>query len=406
MQLTAPTGGWAVGDGGLVLTTNDLGRSWQTPATDLPDAAADSFDFHAVAVIGADVWIAGSPGTRIFHSPDNGQTWESFATGHVAPIRALTFIDAQHGWAVGDLGNILATQDGGRTWQPQRTGGQRTALLALFAEPNDVPLELLADSGAADGYITAVDLLCNTSDSGGDAAATGRAREGLLLAGAATASSAWRFPLPPADLALTPAQLLEALNRENDGRAVHQLEAHLVRQLRMWRPDVIVTTTSSFNRDAERSAGPNSHSVAPLIEQLLAQAIPAAADPNYNTELVAEVGLAPWRVKKVYGLLPPDAHGDEVLATGRFSPWLSAALSDFASPARSLIFEAHASPPDTYELKLLFSGIPDAGNTRGIFGGITLAPGSDARRPQADLPTQDLEVLRQLATPAHGTCRS
>jgi hypothetical protein len=32
MKLTAPAGGWMVGDGGLVLTTSDLGNSWQTPA--------------------------------------------------------------------------------------------------------------------------------------------------------------------------------------------------------------------------------------------------------------------------------------------------------------------------------------------------------------------------------------
>ena len=33
-----------------------------------------------------------------------------------------------------------------------------------------------------------------------------------------------------------------------------------------------------------------------------------------------------------------------------------------------------------------------------MFGGISLAPGSDARRPQAELPVQDLEALRRLAT--------
>ncbi len=42
--------------------------------------------------------------------------------------------------------------------------------------------------------------------------------------------------------------------------------------------------------------------------------------------------------------------------------------------------------------------VPDTGNTRGIFAGISLAPGSEARRPQIDLPTQDIEALRRLAT--------
>ncbi len=392
MRLVAPTGGWAVGDGGLLMTTHDAGRSWQTPPADLPEAAADHFDFHAVAVQSPHVWVAGAPGTRIFHSPDNGQTWQSIATGQSAPLRALTFVDAEHGWAAGDLGNILATHDGGHTWQVQRSGGGRAALLALFAQPTNVPLELLADSGAADGYIAAVNILCTPAS---DASASGphatpqRQRDAMLLSGAASADATWRFPLPPADLALAPADLLQALNRENDGRAMQQLESHLVRELRMWRPEVVVThhgTTSSTDP------------MAALTERLVMHAIEAAADPTQHPELANDAGLAAWPVKKVYGVLPPGERGDELLAAGRFSPWLGAALGDFVAPARSLLFAAHTSPPDTYELKLLLNTVPSSGNTRGIFGGIALAPGSDARRPQADLPTQDLEALRRLAT--------
>src|SRR4051812_27124590 len=147
MRLAAPTGGWAVGDGGLLMTTSDLGRSWQTPPATLPESVTNHFDFQAVAVEGLKVWIAGSPGSRIFHSADNGQTWQVATTGQTAPLCALHFLDADHGWATGSLGNILATHDGGQTWQTQRTGAGRAALLAIFANPTDVPLELLADSG-------------------------------------------------------------------------------------------------------------------------------------------------------------------------------------------------------------------------------------------------------------------
>ncbi len=103
-------------------------------------------------------------------------------------------------------------------------------------------------------------------------------------------------------------------------------------------------------------------------------------------------------MKKVYGVLPPGARGDEVLATGRFSPWLGGALSDYVMPARSLLAAYRTSPPDTIELKLLLSNVAENSNARGLFGGISLAPGSDSRRPQAELPTQDLEALRRLAT--------
>jgi photosystem II stability/assembly factor-like uncharacterized protein len=247
MRLVAPTGGWLVGDGGFVATTNDLGNSWQSPVGELPTGAAGQFDFGAVAVDGPRVWVAGSPGSRVFYSPDGGQTWQAFATGQTAPLRAMTFVDAEHGWAVGELGAILATQDGGRTWQTQRTGGKRAALLAIFARPDAVPLELLTQQGAAESYLAAVEIPFRAATS---SAATNRsslygtearAREAFLLAGATSADTAWRFPLPPDDLSLEPADILAALNQANDGRAVELLVDRIVRQIRMWRPEVVVT---------------------------------------------------------------------------------------------------------------------------------------------------------------------
>lgn len=392
MRLSAPTSGWAVGDGGLAMTTHDLGRSWQTPPGDLPRAAVDNFDFHAVAIQGTHVWIAGSPGTRILHSPDNGQNWESVATSQSTPIRALTFTDTDHGWAVGDLGNVLVTGDSGRTWKSQRAGGTRSALLALFTEPTDVPLEMLAESGAAEGYIEAVSILGSSSANSADAAhqnTSGRGQEALLHAGAAVASNSWRFPLPANDLALAPADLLQALNRENDGRAIEQLSKYYVRELRTWRPDVVVTYHAAAGADSSLNA---------LVEQLVLNAVKAAADPAQCADLAQDAGLAPWQVKKVYGVLAGGDRGDEVITTARFSPWLGTALSDFTSPSRGLLSSTRTLSPDTYELKLLLSSVPDARGARGIFGGISLAPGSEARRPQIDLPTQDLEALQQNAT--------
>jgi photosystem II stability/assembly factor-like uncharacterized protein len=391
MRLVAPTGGWLVGDGGIVMTTQDLGRSWQSPPGELPQAVAENFDLRAVAVHGMHVWVAGSPGSRVFHSADGGQSWQSGDTGQTAPLRAMAFTDVEHGWAVGDLGNILATQDGGRSWQTQRSGGKRAALLSIFAHRNDVPLELIADSAAAEGYITAVNIL-HTATADGDStareAADSRTCEALLSAGASAAETSWRFPLPPEDLELPPAEMLAALNRANDGRALEQMESYLVRELRMWRPEVVVT---------HHAAVDDGEPMAMLAEQLVLKCVTAAADVAQHAEL-ADAGLAPWSVKKVYGVTAGDAHGDESIETGRFSPWLGAALSEYVSPGRSLLNATHYSPPPTYELKLLAGDAGDKEGSRGIFEGIVMARGSEARRPQAELPANDLEGLRRLAT--------
>src|SRR5437868_1957139 len=39
-----------------------------------------------------------------------------------AELTAVTFVDADHGWAVGDRGVIWHTSDGGRTWKLQKSG--------------------------------------------------------------------------------------------------------------------------------------------------------------------------------------------------------------------------------------------------------------------------------------------
>jgi photosystem II stability/assembly factor-like uncharacterized protein len=400
MQLVAPTGGWAVGDGGLVLSTADLGRSWQTPSASPLQRAGESlinqFDFTAVAVQADHVWIAGSPGTCIFYSPDAGKSWQSATTGQTAPLRSIQFVDAKNGWAAGDFGNILVTHDGGQSWQPQRSGAKRTALLAIFAKPTDVPLEVLADCGAADGYIAAVNILCNSNETDGEVATATvqRAHESFLLAGAATATTAWQFPLPAADLAFTSDDLLEALNRENDGQAVQQLEKYLVRLLRTYRPDVVVThDTSSWSRVP---ASPQLH-LATLVNQLVMKSIAAAADPTQQTELIADAGLTPWQVRKVYGLTPPGMRGAEAVETARFSPWLGATFADFASLARSLLLGDHTPPPERYEFQLLMSRLGEPGKSRGLFSGISLPAGSEARRAQPEFPVRDLDALRRLA---------
>ncbi len=385
LKLSPPTDGWLVGEGGLVMTTRDLGNSWQTPPGELPAFVRENFDFQAVATAGPHVWVAGSPGTRVFHSSDGGHTWQPLATGQNAPLRAISFLDENTGFAVGDLGTILATGDGGRTWQVQRRGGERAAMLLALAGESDVPLELVAKLGAEEGYLTAVSLLHPTID-----AADVRSQEAMLLAGATAANFAWQFPRPLDDNTLSAEELLTALNRANDGRAVERLERYLVRQLRMWRPDVVVT---------HRIAQPETDPLSSIVEQMVDRSLRAAGDPAQYTDLTEEVGLDPWFAKKVYGVLPVGWRGEDRVTTGQFAPRLGATLADWAEPARRLVHSAQTAAPDAIDLELKITGGDlEPHETRDVFAGIRLAPGGDARRRLANLPSDDVDKLRQLAT--------
>src|SRR5262249_48227424 len=132
VALGADQSGWVVGDGGLVLKTENSGLVWQPPPVPLAEGIRDEFDFRGVCCRGEKVWIAGQPGSTIWHSPDGGQTWEKQPTGQAQPLERLCFSSDGQGWAVGALGTILRTIDGGQTWRAVRGGGRRVALLALF----------------------------------------------------------------------------------------------------------------------------------------------------------------------------------------------------------------------------------------------------------------------------------
>ena len=152
---------WLVGDDGLVVVSNNGGRSWQHAIP--PDLLEQTkgFNWRCVTVSGGHVWIAGSPGTTVLHSSDRGQHWELFDTGQLLPIHAMHFIDEQRGWSAGPLGTILSTRDGGRTWRVQRGGG-RAAFVAFASSPDRIPYELFARACCMDGFLGVLVLLDQT----------------------------------------------------------------------------------------------------------------------------------------------------------------------------------------------------------------------------------------------------
>jgi photosystem II stability/assembly factor-like uncharacterized protein len=65
---------------------------------------------HAVAVgyLGA-----------VYFTEDGGDTWRMGESGSIESLYSVSMADALHGWAVGQHGTILRTDDGGRTWSTQ-----------------------------------------------------------------------------------------------------------------------------------------------------------------------------------------------------------------------------------------------------------------------------------------------
>lgn len=383
--------GWLVGQGGLVMLTKDLGASWQTPMGDLPQGMGREFDFGALAVRGEKAWIAGSPGSRVLHSPDAGHTWIAYPTGQSLPIRSLSFVDDQHGWAVGELGTILATTDGGATWKRSRSGGTRAALLGIFSEPEQAPLELFAQQSGNEGYLGVVETL-NRRDleapPRADVPGVDRLHEALVGVGASSGRGAWRFPLRQEGLRMAAGQVVDLWDRETDGRGLDALQAHVVRQIRQWRPDVIVTHGASPTGDDP---------VGDLIHHVVMEAAGRAADPTSYAEQITRAGLEPWQVKKVYTALKPGVHGAVNVSTAELAERLGRSLADVTSSPRGLLEDEFHSAPDSRGFRLLVDNLPRQPERSDFFTGIVLHPGGEARRELLQPSAETMGLIRRIA---------
>ncbi len=128
--------GWIVGQEGLVLHTADGGKTWQRQESNASFKDSDgtpkrAYLFSLDALDANTAWAVGDRSILI-STTDGGKTWtsrkvkmeldtsggESLAAAD--PIfYAIKFIDAQHGWIVGEFGKIMFTSDGGQTWREQ-----------------------------------------------------------------------------------------------------------------------------------------------------------------------------------------------------------------------------------------------------------------------------------------------
>lgn len=390
MRLAGPGGGWLVGDGGLVLTSRDMGKNWQTTEADIPPALREQFDFCALAVQGPHCWIAGSPGTRVLHSGDGGRTWDVADTGQPLPIRGLHFVDASRGYAVGDLGTILATSDGGRTWHRQRGEHRRAAYTGFYARGQEMPLELLARLSSDEGYLGTMELLSreDLEIRPTQIDAMRQAHEAMALVGGSLADGAWRFPLRDGGLRLSAEQIVEGWNLANDGKAVDHLEAHVVSRIRMWRPSVVFTASADV-----RGNDPLAH----LVNQVVLRAVERAADPHQYPRQISDAGLQTWKVQKVYASLSGDQSGTTNINTAQLSAQSGRTIAELAAAARGVLMGSSAPSPATVGFRLLVNQVPQQLGERDIFSGVPLSPGGEARRSVSESSESNLDAAKREA---------
>ena len=123
--------GYAVGDSGIILKTNDYGITW----TDISLDTIDSFD----AVFFTDEndgFIVGDSGD-IHQTSDGGNTWTTYdITTEEVSINSITFTTTQIGYAVGADGSIFRTDDGGQTWYKDNNSNDKIGKINSNSKPD------------------------------------------------------------------------------------------------------------------------------------------------------------------------------------------------------------------------------------------------------------------------------
>ena len=137
--------GWAVGDAGVIATTNDGGNNWQqqrlnTATTFMPIATA----LNAVHFINPQSgWAVGDAGVIAATIP---WTIQNSSLPTTIALNAIQFVDDRNGWAVGDSGTIIVTEDSGATWL-QLTDTTTPSIPATALGTNNInSLQFLSES--------------------------------------------------------------------------------------------------------------------------------------------------------------------------------------------------------------------------------------------------------------------
>jgi photosystem II stability/assembly factor-like uncharacterized protein len=369
VRLQGPTGA-AAGRNGLVLVSQDsAGDRWGFADLGIGAETASDCDFAAVAHVDRHIWVAGRPGSVVFHSPDLGKTWEAQATGQTLSIHALCFCDSRTGWATGELGTILGTTDGGKTWTVQHRGGQRAAVLFVHSRPEDAALETVALLAADDGYLTASVRITAADPSTADARhAVDPARWSAAQrrAGGA-AGECLSFTLPEHLADAGGPDLVAAWQRDPTSRG-DALVRRLVMAIRAWQPEVVVTD----------AAGPAVESV---VTEAVREAFRRAADQNALPEQNRVLKLPPWQAKKLYAASNGAGVSPVVIRASEPCRNLGDTPRDFAAGALALILERSEELPARRSFRLLASTLSGAEGHTELMAGIALAAGGAARRP-------------------------
>lgn len=278
----------AVGDNGTLASSRD-GAQWIDRPLPLSTIARQNLDLRCIAQVDQHVWSAGSPGSVLLHSEDQGQTWQLQPTDQTWPINAIQFFDAYRGWAVTDAGSILATRDGGKTWFLQRQPLKRLGLQGFASLPGEASWNALAETSWQAKQGTALSVIHRQDvEDAVDFAPDGPAMLSATGVQTGLVTSLQNFAHPLPDRRVLGASSLAQLYAAASSTDTFDIITEMATQLRIGRPTVVLVDDNLMR---DRS----------YLAEAAVQAMKRAqhAEPS-DQWLQAELHLPPWQVSRLF----------------------------------------------------------------------------------------------------------
>lgn len=104
-----PAHGYALGDFGLVLYTDDGGKTWNRGTN-------SSMGLYALDSLDAKTCVAAGRDGNVTMTNDGGKTWRRLADAPVRHVKSVSFADPRLGW-VASKGWVGESVDGGLAWK-------------------------------------------------------------------------------------------------------------------------------------------------------------------------------------------------------------------------------------------------------------------------------------------------
>lgn len=376
---------WLTGDGCFLFRSDNAGVSWHPIHPQLPPELEDFSNFRSVAHLGDHAWVAGSPGSVIWHSADAGNTWEAQPTGDAIPFEVVRFLNPQLGVAAGHLGRICVTHDGGQTWTAVRGAGRRLACLAVQTHVEQTCISFLTRWAREAGYRSAV-MISTRRDTGDDAASAKqldlRLAHAVQTAGGNRAWIDWRLPIGLPNLEKDREKLIREWTLLTDKRLTEVLLESLVAEIRIWRPSVLLIDEPVPGEFA-----------AELMQRAVTKAMEQAADTVFAADQQQLAGLSPWKVQKLVLQRVPGTHGDISQDSLEVLPRVGQTLELAAADALGQLQIGQRAIVAGNDYIVMRTSNPQPNSDKSLFGDLTLAPGGDARRALTTITSSNYEKL-------------